>query len=70
VIKLPEIQECHHVTGDYDYLLKVRCASTAALETIISDRLKSVAGVARTTTIVALSTVKETMELPIQENNI
>jgi Lrp/AsnC family leucine-responsive transcriptional regulator len=70
VIKLPEIQECHHVTGDYDYLLKVRCASTAALETIINDRLKSVAGVARTTTIVALSTVKETMELPIQENNI
>jgi len=70
VMELLEIQECHHVTGDYDYLLKVRCASTAALETIISDRLKSISGVAKTLTIVALSTVKETIELAIGRNKV
>ncbi|MGE5231067.1 MAG: Lrp/AsnC family transcriptional regulator, partial [Deltaproteobacteria bacterium] len=26
---LPEVQECHHVTGDDDYLLKVRCRGPA-----------------------------------------
>src|SRR5271163_4718514 len=26
--RLSEIQECHHVAGDDDYLLKVRCAGT------------------------------------------
>lgn len=27
---LPEIQECHHIAGDGDYLLKVRCQGTKA----------------------------------------
>jgi Lrp/AsnC family leucine-responsive transcriptional regulator len=63
--ELPGVLECHHITGDHDYLLKVRCATTAELEHIISAQLKEVAGVAKTMTLVALSTVKETAELPI-----
>ena len=63
VDSLKAVQECHHVTGDYDYLLKVRCASTLVLEHLVSEQLKGLAGVARTTTIVALSTMKETTEL-------
>lgn len=62
---LPEIQECHHVTGDDDYLLKVRCRSTADLERVISNEIKSLAGVVRTRTAIALSTPKETHALPI-----
>ncbi len=54
-----EILECHHVTGDDDYLLKVRCRNTKALETLISQRLKSLEGVARTRTLIVLSTAKE-----------
>lgn len=55
-----EILECHHVTGDDDYLLKVRCRHTRALEELITDRIKAIAGVARTRTLIVLSTVKET----------
>ncbi|MBE9138702.1 Lrp/AsnC family transcriptional regulator [Nodosilinea sp. LEGE 07088] len=55
-----EILECHHVTGDDDYLLKVRCCHTRALEALISDRLKAIEGVAKTRTQIVLSTVKET----------
>ncbi|MFP4009874.1 MAG: Lrp/AsnC family transcriptional regulator [Spirulinaceae cyanobacterium] len=40
VLILPEVQECHHIAGDGDYLLKVRCGGTRALESLISDRLK------------------------------
>jgi len=55
-----EILECHHVTGDDDYLLKVRCCHTRALEALITDRLKAIAGVVKTRTLIVLSTVKET----------
>jgi Lrp/AsnC family transcriptional regulator, leucine-responsive regulatory protein len=59
------VQECHHVTGEYDYLLKIRCQNTAELERLISNDLKDAGGIAKTQTIIALSTVKETVKLPI-----
>ncbi|MGH9548062.1 MAG: Lrp/AsnC family transcriptional regulator [Terriglobales bacterium] len=67
---LDAVQECHHVTGDYDYLLKVRATSPAHLEHIISNDLKELPGVSKTYTIVALSTVKETTELPLNRDAI
>ncbi|MBI4781400.1 MAG: Lrp/AsnC family transcriptional regulator [Oscillatoriophycideae cyanobacterium NC_groundwater_1537_Pr4_S-0.65um_50_18] len=66
VVDLPEIQECHHVTGDDDYLLKVRCQTTQALERLISEELKELPGIQKTRTTIALSTVKETPVLPIE----
>lgn len=61
----PEIQECHHVTGDDDYLMKVRCRGTADLEHLISEVLKQIPGVLKTRTLIALSTPKETTALPL-----
>lgn len=63
----PEIQECHHVAGDGDYLLKVRCRGTAGLERLITDQLKEIPGVAQTRTTIVLSTVKETTALPLSK---
>ena len=60
----PEVLECHHVTGDFSYLLKLRLRDTAHLELFLMDRLKPLAGVDRTHTLIALSTVKETHILP------
>lgn len=62
---LPEIQECHHVAGDYDYLLKVRCQGTRGLEYLITEELKQISGAIKTRTTIALSTLKETIALPI-----
>ena len=62
---LPEVQECHHVAGDYDYMLKIRSRGTADLERVISDELKSFEGIIRTRTTIALKTLKETSEVPI-----
>lgn len=61
----PEVLECCHIAGAEDYVLKIRCADTRALERLISDRIKSVPGV-RTRTGVILSTVKETQVLPVR----
>lgn len=62
---LPEVLECHHVAGDDDYVLKVRCRGTRELEQLISCTLKSISGVCRTRTTVILSTIKETSLLPL-----
>jgi Lrp/AsnC family leucine-responsive transcriptional regulator len=63
--ELPEVQECHHIAGDFDYMLKVRCAALLDLERIVGEHIKGLAGVVRTRTTIALSAVKETPALPL-----
>src|SRR5262245_49835600 len=65
VAALAEVQECHHVAGDDDFLLKVRCVDAEHLDHVLSNELKGVDGVARTRTTIVLRTMKETTELPI-----
>jgi Lrp/AsnC family transcriptional regulator, leucine-responsive regulatory protein len=57
---VPEVLECHHLTGDFSYLLKLRLRDTAHLEHFLMDRLKPLGGIVRTHTLIALSSVKET----------
>ncbi len=63
--RIPEIEECHHIAGEADYLLKVRCGSLAELEQLVATVLQRIPGVARTRTSVVLSTVKDTPVLPV-----
>lgn len=53
------ILECHHVTGDYSYILKVRCKNTKALEALITDFLRRECKVSQTMTQVVLSSNKD-----------
>jgi Lrp/AsnC family leucine-responsive transcriptional regulator len=62
---LDAVQECHHVTGEFDYLLKVRCAGTQDLEQLINEMLKTKGGVTSSRTVIVLSTAKETPRLPV-----
>ena len=59
----PEILECHHVTGGWNYLLKVRVKDTRALEAFLGSVLKQVRGLQRTETLIVLSSPKETTAL-------
>ena len=54
----PEILECHYITGEYDYMLKVTTTNTHTLE-MIMNRIKSFHGIKRTQTNVILSTTKQ-----------
>jgi Lrp/AsnC family leucine-responsive transcriptional regulator len=69
VAALAEVQECHHVAGDDDYLLKVRCSDTGHLDRVLSEELKGVPGVLRTRTTIVLGTVKETTVLPLPDED-
>lgn len=63
---LPEVLECYHVTGDYDFLLKVAIRNRADLERFALQRLTPIHGVARIQTILTLSEVKSTTVLPLE----
>ena len=60
----PQVLECHHVTGGWNYLLKVRVEDTRALEAFLSNVLKQIKGLQRAETLIALSSPKETAVLP------
>ena len=53
------VMECHHIAGEYDYLLKVAAPDTAALERFLTDEIKQGEGVDGTTTLIVLTTLKE-----------
>lgn len=59
IAKSEWILECHHITGEYNYLMKVAAESTDKLEIFIAEILQKLSGVKRTNTIITLSTVKE-----------
>jgi Lrp/AsnC family transcriptional regulator, leucine-responsive regulatory protein len=59
VLEEEAVLECHHLAGEFDYLLKTATGSTKQLEELISLRLKQIPGVIKTNTMIALSTVKE-----------
>jgi Lrp/AsnC family leucine-responsive transcriptional regulator len=58
-----QVLECHHVTGAWNYLLKVRLKNTKELESFLSGTIKAVHGVERTETLITLSSAKETWTL-------
>ncbi|ADK15165.1 MULTISPECIES: Lrp/AsnC family transcriptional regulator [Clostridium] len=61
-----EIIECHYLTGDFDYALKIVTEDTETLEKILNE-IKLIKGVLRTKTIVTLSTIKNNYSIPPDE---
>ncbi len=59
----PDVLECHHITGAWNYLLKVRVGTTHDLERFLTETIKAVDGVARTETLITLSSAKETWKV-------
>jgi len=60
--ELPEIEACHSVAGEENYILKVRVSTPGALEQLLA-RIRAAASVSTRTTIV-LSTPYESRPLP------
>ena len=51
---IPEIEECHHISGEADYLIKVRARDTGDLERVLR-RVQTTKNVFQTETDVVLS---------------
>ncbi len=62
---IPEVIECHHVTGSCDFLLKVIAKDIASYQELMLGRLNEIEEVSGTQTMVILSSFKESKVLPV-----
>ncbi len=65
VIKLPQIMECHLVSGDFDYLLKARVADMQAYRKLLGETLLSLPHVNSSRSYMVMEEVKESEAIPI-----
>ncbi|MFN3984728.1 MAG: Lrp/AsnC ligand binding domain-containing protein [Rhodocyclaceae bacterium] len=63
--RIPEIQSCHMIAGDFDYLLKVRTRDVAAYRKLMGEQISELPCVKQTHTYVVLETVKDEMTIPV-----
>ncbi len=70
IAMLPEVQEAHIVTGNWDIILKVRVRDVDELGKFVVDKLRMIEGVEKTLTCVILDTAKETTKILLQEYKV
>ncbi|QYU66303.1 Lrp/AsnC family transcriptional regulator [Leptolyngbya sp. 15MV] len=58
VATIPEILECHLVTGEYDYVIKAAVGGTTGYERLLRDKLYRLPGVRHTRSSFALRCLK------------
>ena len=63
--QMPEVLECYHLTGEFDYLMKIVVHNRQDLERFVMQRLTVLPGVARVQTGIVLSAVKSTTNIPL-----
>ncbi len=62
---IPEILECYHVSGEFDFLLKINVRDIRAYEQLLREKLSKIKGMRQIKTSFVLSTPKYTTQLPI-----
>lgn len=63
VLRIPEVQECHLVSGDFDYLIKARIHEMAEYRKLLGEMLLELPGAAQSKSYVVMEEIKETLVL-------
>ncbi|MCZ7668224.1 MAG: Lrp/AsnC family transcriptional regulator [Chloroflexi bacterium] len=61
----PKVLEAYHITGEYDYLLKVVIRNRKHLEEFILETLGSLPGMDKVRTSLVLNNIKSTTAVPL-----
>jgi Lrp/AsnC family leucine-responsive transcriptional regulator len=64
---LDDIQECHLVSGNFDFLLKARVADMSSYRKLLGDTLLRLPGVSESRTYVVMEEVKHTNLIKIND---
>ncbi|RMF08792.1 MAG: Lrp/AsnC family transcriptional regulator [Candidatus Neomarinimicrobiota bacterium] len=59
ITSIQEVMECHHITGEADFLLKVATKDTGSYEDLLLNQLTALPDVRNLKTLVVLSTIKQ-----------
>jgi Lrp/AsnC family transcriptional regulator, leucine-responsive regulatory protein len=63
--KIPEVVECHHITGAGDFLLKVITKDIASYQELILEKLVDIEEIGNMQSMVILSTFKDNKVMPL-----
>ncbi|ACJ00152.1 Lrp/AsnC family transcriptional regulator [Rhodospirillum centenum] len=63
--RIPEVQECFVLMGQVDFLLRIVAADIEAYEKLFFEKLSKLPGVREINSMIAVSAMKETTELPL-----
>lgn len=62
---VPEVMECHLVSGDFDYLVKARLSDMAEYRRLLGEILKRLPASAESHSYVVMEEIKESLYLPV-----
>lgn len=65
VIQLKEVLECYHVSGDYDYMLKVHVPDMEAYREFMTSKLTTLSHIGSTQSVFMIEEVKNTTDLKL-----
>ena len=65
VINIPEVAECYHISGDYDYLLKVLLKDMAAFREFMVKKLTTINHIGSTHSMFVINEVKHTTAISL-----
>jgi len=65
LLYLPEVMECHLVSGDFDYLVKARLSGMGEYRRLLGEILKRLPASAESRSYVVMEEIKETLYLPV-----
>jgi Lrp/AsnC family leucine-responsive transcriptional regulator len=63
--RLPEIMDCHLISGNFDYLIKARVKDMKAYRRLLGEKILSLPWVNSSRSYVVMEEVKETSHLPL-----
>ena len=63
--EIPEVVECHHITGSGDFLLKILAKDINSYQKLILDKLVDIEEIGNMQSMVILSTYKDSKVMPI-----
>jgi DNA-binding Lrp family transcriptional regulator len=59
IAQIDDVLECHVISGEFDYLIRVAAPDSGSYENIFMDRLANIPSVLHTKTMLSLRTAKE-----------
>jgi DNA-binding Lrp family transcriptional regulator len=64
---MTEVMECHHITGEYDYLLKIVVRNRNHLEQFLVEKLTPLRGMDKIRTSLVLREIKSSTAVPLDK---
>ncbi|HET9047977.1 MAG TPA: AsnC family transcriptional regulator [Chiayiivirga sp.] len=66
-LRLPNVLECHLVSGQFDYLIKARISEMASYRKLLGSTLLTLPHVRESRSYIVMEEVKETLCLPVAD---